>query len=76
MFIREIKENDDPMDVSKDWAAYKRQLRREREQRMSVGIVAVGLAAGLALLVCCLVAKARESAKERKALVELIGGVK
>lgn len=67
---------DDPMEVSKDWAAYKRQLRREREQRMSVGIVAVGLAAGLALLVCCLIAKAGESAKERKALVELIGGVK
>lgn len=60
----------------RDWSANKRQVRREREQRLSVLIVAVGLAAGLALLVYCCVAKARENARERKALIELIGGAK
>lgn len=60
----------------RDWAAYKRKVRREREQRLSVMIVAVGLAAGLALLVYCCVAKARENARERAELIELIGGAK
>lgn len=76
MFIREIKENDDPMEVRKDWAAYKRNVRREREQRMAVMIVAIGLVGGLLIAACSFAVKVRRDAAERKALVEMIGGVK
>ena len=74
MFIREIKENEDPMDVRRDWAAYKRNVRREREQRMAVIVVGVGLLVGFALLVCSAVVKARRDAAEKAALIEMIGG--
>lgn len=63
-------------DVNPDWAAYRRMKRREREQRMSMIIVAVGLVAGLLLVVCSFVTKVRRDAAERAALVEVIGGAK
>lgn len=74
MFIREIKENDDPMDVRRDWAAYRRMKRQEREQRAAVIIVGFGLLMGFALLVCSAVVKARREAAEKAALIETLGG--
>ncbi len=76
MFISDIIENDDPMEVRQDWAAYKREKRREREQRAQMMIVAGGLVAGLLLVACSFVAKVRRDAAERKAEIEMIGGVK
>ena len=64
----------DAGDVNKDWAAYKRQKRQEREQRAAVIIVGVGLLVGFALLVCSAVVKARRDAAEKAAFIEMIGG--
>ena len=72
MFIREIKENEDPMDVRGDWAAYRRMKRREREQRSAVIITGVGLLLGFALLVASAVVKARREAVEKAAFIEFI----
>lgn len=74
MFIREIKENEDPMDVRRDWAAYRRMKRQERDQRMAVIVVGVGLLVGFALLVDSAVVKARRDAAETAALIEMLGG--
>jgi len=63
-------------DVNANWSAYRRQKRQEREQRMAVMIVSLGLVAGVALLVCSFVVKVRREAAESAALVEMIGGVK
>ena len=76
MFIREIKENDDPMEVRQDWAAYKREKRREREQRAQMMIVAFFLVLGFAFVVGSFIVKVRRDAAERKAAIEMIGGVK
>lgn len=58
----------------RDWAAYKRNLRREREQRMSMIIVAVALVAGAAIVLASLVVKVRREAREQAELMEMLGG--
>ena len=62
-------------DVNPSWSAYRRNKRLERNQRMSVIIVSIGLVAGLLLVACSFVVKVRRDAAERKALIEAFGGV-
>lgn len=66
--------HDKCFDVTKDWAAYKRQKRQEREQRTAVLIVGIGLIAGFALLVCSVVVHARREARENAYMIRNTGG--